>query len=154
MMQFKGQRWPKTAASSLVKATISIAHGYTSSTRWQDAIQRWGSEHPRSCMHLSRQDGEKRKPAALGIPAFAQVGSRIQGLSKLPPSLAKPPPRFNCLGGSSLCTPVRPTAWPTPQSPALCSASDLNSGCSMNSWETQGVTSWMNYCETIQLACF
>lgn len=44
---------------------------------------------------------------------------------------------------------LRASAWPTPQSLALVSApppDDLNSGCSMNFWETQGTTSQMNYC--------
>lgn len=82
-------------------------------------------------MRLSRQDGGKCVCSSRH-PACAQLGSRIQGLSKHPPSLAKPPPHYDCLSGSSLCTPVRPTAWPIPQSPALFSASpvDLNPGCS------------------------
>lgn len=113
------------------------------------AIGTWKCKHPRFCVHFSRQNKDKQACSSRQ-PACAQLGSRTLGLGRFPPTLPKPPPGHKCSIVS--LTPVTRLApsWPTSQSPALFSASppvDLNSCCSTNSWETQGVTTKVNHCQ-------
>lgn len=146
-MQFKGHTWPRTAASSLVKASISIARAYASS---QAGRMPYGHEKGNIpglvCVFQGRT--ETSKPAVLGnepVPRQA-AGSRDLAAFLPPwPSLLYIAIASERLFLTHACLALSwPTAWLMPQSLALFSASppvDLQSGCSMNSWETQGVTS-------------
>lgn len=129
-MQFKGHTWP----------SISIFH--------KMAIRTCECKQPRFCVHFSRQNKDKQACSSRQ-PACAHLGSRTLGLGRFPPTLPKPPPGCNCSIVS--LTPVTRLAhsWPTSQSPAPFFAFppvDLNSCCSTNSWETQGVTTKVNHC--------
>lgn len=135
-MQFKGHRWSTTAASSLVKASIYF-----------------------HCIHHLPQDGRMPyRDGNVNIPqvlcAFFEAEMRQELACILGPV---PVPRRQAAGsrdstGFLLPWPsllLRASAWPMPQSPALISApptDDLNSGCSMNFWETQRTSTRMNYC--------